>query len=391
MNVAVLEPLSAAGHSLAATGLVADRLAAIVLVRVATATSRLTCEDVARDLHPIVSHKVSPADWARAAAGLLGSLQAQGQVVQSGARYSATASGRSQAAAFLGAKKQSPGTWSEAWEIGLVAKALGLEKEPVSRLKALAKLDGLRALIVLATYQLKVRGKPSPSRLRTGLAMVALERAFGNQIKSGLGDKPGLSAKSGRLLAGQLSQRPRDFGTDGRLVAALAAEAVGAQRSDLAALRAAVLRRFVTGEAARPTAPQPAAPRRARRKKMGELGVLPRPAPAPAPAPQAERVSVRPDPAGFARAVQAAARPRAEGWPGNRKTFISHAWETVRDQHPEWALTEIEFKCMLTEAHRAGLLALAGADLKHKRNLKELQDSAVSYKNTVWHYIRVDD
>ena len=70
---------------------------------------------------------------------------------------------------------------------------------------------------------------------------------------------------------------------------------------------------------------------------------------------------------------------------------MSHVWNELREQRPEWALTEIEFKCMLTEAHRTGLLTLANADLKNKRNLKELQESAISYKNTIWHFIRVND
>ena len=46
---------------------------------------------------------------------------------------------------------------------------------------------------------------------------------------------------------------------------------------------------------------------------------------------------------------------------------------------------------MLTEAHRTGLLTLVTADLKNPRTLKELQESAISYKNTIWHFIRVED
>ena len=46
---------------------------------------------------------------------------------------------------------------------------------------------------------------------------------------------------------------------------------------------------------------------------------------------------------------------------------------------------------MLTEAHRTGLVMLANADLKDKKALKDLQDSAVVYKNTVWHYVRAAD
>ena len=63
----------------------------------------------------------------------------------------------------------------------------------------------------------------------------------------------------------------------------------------------------------------------------------------------------------------AAARTRAEGWPGNRKAFISQVWDAIRTSHPEWGLSEIEFKCMLAEAHRAGQLVLADADLKDKQ------------------------
>ena len=42
---------------------------------------------------------------------------------------------------------------------------------------------------------------------------------------------------------------------------------------------------------------------------------------------------------------------------------------------------------MLAEAHRAGSLALANADLKDNSNIKDLQDSAVVYKNAVFHFI----
>ncbi len=87
----------------------------------------------------------------------------------------------------------------------------------------------------------------------------------------------------------------------------------------------------------------------------------------------------------------AATDATAEGWAGNRKAFISKVWERIQAGHAGWQLTEIEFKCMLTEAHRTGLLVLANADLKDKRALRELQASAVVYKNTVWHYVRAAD
>jgi hypothetical protein len=241
----------------------------------------------------------------------------------------------------------------------------------------LAAADGLRAALVQRAFGLEIRGVATPSRLRAALAAVALERAFGNQIKGGLAGKLGLSAKAGRLLAAQLAKKPRDFGTDARLVAALAAEHVGAPQAGLATLRLAVLRRYLDGPdkpAARPRSPAKAPLARPR------LVETP-----PAPAEVG-----RPDLAGFAQEVRRHAATRAEGWPGNRKAYISHVWHLMAEKRPEWGLSEIEFKCMLVEAHRAGSLALANADLKDNSNIAQLQDSAVVYKNAVFHFIRVD-
>ena len=46
---------------------------------------------------------------------------------------------------------------------------------------------------------------------------------------------------------------------------------------------------------------------------------------------------------------------------------------------------------MLAGAHRAGQLVLASADLKNKEKIKDFEDSAILYKNTVWHFVRVED
>lgn len=385
MNLAALElPRTPQPGAVAAA-----RLSGIVLVRLATTPEGRDGADLARELLPIISHKLSPEDWRKVLSGILASLTAASYVSSTNGRARATGSGRTAAAEFLGWRKATAmPAWPDVRDGALIARALGLEKEPASRLKGLAKLDGLRCLIVLGVHALKLRGPLSPSRLRSALAVIALERAFGNQIKHSLGDKPGLSPKSGRLLAGQLASKPRDFGTDGRLIAALAADAVGSPRSDIGTLRLGVLRRFITNaEAKQPVVPAPAKSRSSRSQKTRESNAAPpsRPSEMPAPAaqPLATPMSHRPDPAQFARAVLTAARTKAEGWPGNRKAYVSYVWNTLRDERPEWALTEIEFKCMLTEAHRTGLLTLATADLKNPRALKELQESAISYKNTI--------
>jgi hypothetical protein len=101
--------------------------------------------------------------------------------------------------------------------------------------------------------------------------------------------------------------------------------------------------------------------------------------------------ATRPDLGGFAQAVQAMARGRAEGWPGNRKAYIIDVWLALKDSRPEWGLTEIEFKSMLAEAHRTGHVVLANADLKDRRSLPRVQQSALTFKNTVLHFVRVTD
>lgn len=382
----------------------ADRIAGLVLARIAASPAAEAV--LARDLLPFVSQRMSSGIWRTELARHLTALEISGQVERHGSEIAATASGLRSAMKFLGLRKEPAGGWPRLRDGALVAKALGVENLPATRLKALSKADGLRMLIVEAAWELKLKGRPSAGRLRSELALIALGRAFGNQIANGLDAKSGLPAKAARLLAGQLAKKPRDFKTDSRLVAALAAEAVGASKSDLAHLRLAAMRCFVSGGfGARENPPATQAPRPGPSRVLGEappqsaalrlVGVPIPEAQAPAsPRAHAEarpepKPIVRPDPAGFAKAVKAAALARAEGWSGNRKTFVSHVWSAIADQYPEWGLSEIEFKCMLTEAHRTGLIALANADLKDNR--REFVDSAVVYKNTIWHYVRVED
>jgi hypothetical protein len=351
-------------------------LRVLVLAR-AAADAGATRSELTRGLGPFVSHKLSPAAWRSALDGTLRALENEQLIGETRGRVTLTGQGRAAVSEFLGANGVST-AWDDIRDVRLVASALGLEAESAVRLKTLTRPDGLRVAILQKAYGLNIKGVPSPARLRSALAVVALERAFGSSIRAGLGAGVGLAAKAGRLIAGQLSRRPRDFGTDGRLIATLAAEHVGAVQTDADALRLAILRNFVSQSFAAPL-PRP-------RGDCANASADP-----PHSAPIGSAASSRQNPPGFAREVQSAARTRAEGWPGNSKAFISHVWQTLQVRRPEWGLTELEFKAMLAEAHRIGHVTLAGADLKDKRNIKELQESAVAYKNTVWHFVRVED
>ena len=364
----------------ASNGLDGDRLRAIVLVRIAGAGSNVSrAATIGEDLAPFVSHRLTAARWRTLLDEEIAALAAAGLVVVEGNDVTATQAGIARTAIFLGLKGGLPRTLDDVMQVRLPAKAMGLERDSARRLAALATPEGLRAAIVQRAFGLKIKGAPTPSRLRSGLAAVALARAFGNQFKADRANKLGISTKAGRMLAGQLAKKPRDFGTDSRLIAALAAEHVGAPQPSLAALRVAIVRRYLdVGEQPvtairRPKTPTP-------RPRLVEPAPLPRP-----PLPNG-----RPDLAGFAEEVRRHADHKAQGWPGNRKAYICHVWQALRETRPEWQLSEIEFKCMLAEAHRAGSLTLANADLKDNSSIKELQDSAVVYKNAVFHFIRVD-
>ena len=364
----------------------------LILVRI-SAAGGATRAEVAADLAPLFTHKLSPADWRRLAESEIGHLVAAGLVTEEKRRLGATEEGARAAAHYLGQKAVDPKPWAELRDIGLIAKGLGLEKETGARLKPLARVEGLRTLIVQKAFGLSVKKNAPPTKLRAQLAVVALERAFGNRIKAGIGKGSALSAKAGRLLAGQLSQNPRAFSTDAKLIAELAAERAGAKDSTLAALRVGVLRGLGARalDAGSDIIPTPdTAPRMPVR--VSEQHVAPPPAANDsAPVAVDPPKALRPDLPQFASAVKKAAASRAEGWSGSRKAYISHVWEAIRANEPAWALSEIEFKCMLAEAHRAGALVLANADLKDKRNADNIERSAVPYKNTVWHFVRVEE
>lgn len=360
-------------------------LGELILVRIA-AENGATRSDLVRDLAPLTSHRLSPSELRSGVDGALERFETDALVAASRGRLRLTDAGDEAVAARFGVRKL-PAGWAAIRDLRLIATALGVPIEP-QWLKALERPDGLRALVLQKAFGIGGRRVLGSSRLRVALAVVALERAFGNKIKSGLDAGRALSVKASRLLAGQLARRPRDFGTDTRLIAALAAEAAEATQSDAASLRQAILRKYISeclgglpkAESVSVKVVETAAPQ-----------LLPEaPIRAAQPLPTAVAVS-RPGLEGFVREVLRHADAQADGWPGNRKAFIAVVWRAIAKARPEWGLSDIEFKSMLAEAHRTGHVVLGSADIKNKETLKDVQDSAIAYKNTVWHFIRVEN
>ncbi|MFN0217254.1 MAG: hypothetical protein ACKVP4_00415 [Hyphomicrobium sp.] len=362
-------------------------VADLVLLRVAAAPA--TRADLQRDLLALTAPgKASgPAGVAfrRAAETAIGAHITQGLMAESKGRLQAFEAGRAAAARLLPGASAARGGWDD-MRRALVVRALGLTRASPQILKATERLEGLAALVLQAHFELTADRAMSPNDLRAALAVVALERAFGDKIKTGLGKGSGLPGKAGRLLAGQLFAKPRAFSSDGKLIVALAAEVAGSAEATIESLTLAVLRNLTAASD---------------RAIQSDVALAPkRPTPSPAPANDALPIAAPPLPTRrieppemreFASAVLQAARPAAQGWPGARKAFISLVWQAIRNARPDWGLTEIAFKSMLAEAHRTGEIVLASADLKDRCDLRALEESRIVYKNTVWHFVRVED
>jgi hypothetical protein len=426
----------------------AGRLGTLALIRIAGAARPVDRGEVAADLSMFADAQMPASRWREAVEAEISALAAAGSITPAPGGFTATPAGRAAAARFMGLAPNAALSWEKACSLWLVAKALGLRRMPAKRLAALATLAGLRAAVLVHSYGLQVKGAATPARLRQALAAAALKKAFGGEAAQAVAGKAGLPARASRLLAAQLLDKPRDPGTDRRLVSTLAIQACSARGADIAALRTAVLRRaFVVTEQSLPQRPerapdtpavvptgpaadqiaeavqgtqtvardagrQPPPPangaltsrrlnledvaREVRRlaTSLRDQGRPPsdsEPAAAPAALLTAPRVIDVPlDLPDFASEVRRCAAGEAQGWSGDRKAYISRVWRSLREKRPDWGLSEAEFKALLAEAHRSGQLALANADLKDEENIKDVQDSAVIYRNAVFHFIRVD-
>ena len=352
----------------------------VVLVRVVCAGAEgLTRAGLRRDLTPLVEHRLSPGECRRQTDDILVALHGQGLVAPKRLRIVATSAGVEAAHRFLGAKIPDRADWVEVRDVFLVARALGGQPEKSPRRLKLASALGLRRAIIERSLGVSAGKAQSAAALRDAVAGQVARQKTG-------GDKA-----SRRRAVEQLLRRPRTFDNDGALVAELAAEQVGAVQTSAPSLRLALLRRLLgRGEGLPPAAKSRARGLGAASKRPANAATTPGSnghAPAvPAPRPQ----PARPDIAEFSREVRLAATGCAQGWPGNRRAFISHVWAVLLSQHPNWALTEIDYKNWLTQAHRAGHLTLAYADLRDKNNIRDVQASAVHYGNSEWHFIRVE-
>lgn len=74
---------------------------------------------------------------------------------------------------------------------------------------------------------------------------------------------------------------------------------------------------------------------------------------------------------------------------GDNKVFISYVWKAFHSL-PDWReISHNDFKNKLIELHRERLLTLGTADLRGAMNEKDVDESEIKYRQSLFHFVRV--
>jgi len=292
----------------------AERLQTLVVARIATTKVPPGSRELVKGLVRFASPERSPAAFADEIEAALGTLVAQGAVDGTG-----RVAREGELARRIG--KHPPATWARVVDRFLPGLALGLAPDDAKGHARLAGRDAWAAAIVARALGIWTSGPPpSPSAVCDAVVW----------RKLGLAGRPKRTPPEVRAHFVQLELAAGVGAVDWQ-VRMLAARLIAAPRAELRALRDALVRRWIAGV---------------------DFG---------APAAPTAEVGVDPGAPDFAGAVAAAARTAEDGVFGDRKVFIAAVWRGLR---APWAeLTLDAFKQRLLDAHRAGQVSLARADL----------------------------
>jgi hypothetical protein len=292
------------------TAIAPERLDAFVIARLATAGQKARLAEIVKPLRRFAPRDQTDAQWQQSLAAAIDGLRERGIVdaalrVPPGelARRIGTASAR---------------RWPQLADRVLPALALQIDAGDA---KAHARLDGrdawAAAIVARALGVWRAGSPPALGPMCDALVWQAL----------GLAGTP--RTCPAELRAHFLRQRAGgEAGAPERIVRMHAARLVDASRTELGALREALVRMWLAGRA---------------------VGAAPA---APAPEPRS-----------LVADAQAAANTARAGMFGERKVFIASVWEALRAM-PAWASLGLdELKARLVAAHRGGELVLARADL----------------------------
>jgi hypothetical protein len=302
----------------------AERLQTLVVARIATTKVPPGSRELVKGLVRFASPERSPAAFADEIEAALGTLLAQGAVDGEG-----RVAREGELARRIG--KHPPATWARVVDRFLPGLALGLLPDDAKGHARLAGRDAWAAAIVARGLGIWASGPP-PSASAVCDALV--------WRKLGLAGRPKRTPPEVRGHFVQLELAAGAGAVDWQ-VRMLAARLIAAPRAELRALRDALVRRWIAGV---------------------DFGA--------------------PD---FAGAVAAAARTAEAGVFGDRKVFIAAVWRGLR---APWAeLTLDAFKQRLLDAHRAGHVSLARADLVSAMDPALVADSEAASGDARFHFV----
>jgi hypothetical protein len=307
-----------------ASDLVPERLDDLVRARRATRASNPPPAAVAAELAPFAPAHLPPSHWQAAIEASLARLGSK-ETTDLSARFG------------LGGKLQ----WQPLVTKTIPALALGIAGDDKRALARLSKREDWAAAIAGRALGIWSDGAaPRLAQVCDALVWRSL----------GLAGKPKKTPPEIRshflreiLTAGS--------GPPERLLPLLAARELGIVRTDLRALREALVRRWLCGQDWSSTVGRPTS--------IGD----------------------------FASAVHQSAEHVTDGLFGGRKVFISSLWRDMQ-AHPTFGRLSLdEFKQQLLAAHKAGLLALARADLTAAMDAGAVRESETAHLEARYHFV----
>ncbi len=329
-----------------------DPLGLVVLVRVAAATGG--GEPLAatrRALAPHLEARGTREEARRRLGDALDGLVAWGRLDRpQGAVHVATAAGRAALEAEGLAAGPGRRAWTGARDVDLPARALGLPPPSGRDRQRFRSAAGLRAAVLSKAHRLPLPPFPTLAQAGRALAWTRLEALLGRPLDPSLAPRAG-SGPLVATLAGDWLGDGRSRNLD-RALGLLAARAAGAATPEPAALRRALVGRWLDG-----------------------AGV----------APEGAAATALPD---FAREVVRLAEAAPDERFGPDCVYVAHVLDAYRRAHP--TASAEGFKQRLAEANRRGLLRLQRADLVEALDAALVERSELEVLGTRFHFVRVE-
>lgn len=222
-----------------------------------------------------------------------------------------------------------------------------------------ATKGGFEAVLLVAAHQLPLSGVPTAKQATDALLWKLLGISTSEPFT--------LPAVKRRLLAREAGGAALD---EKKALRRIVVKSAGADRDAPAALRVAVLRRWLAAVETTEGEPRPTV-----------LGDYPQPDPVPG-----GRTFDLPS---FASEVARVAAVCPTGRFGASRVFIVHVWRCLRNR-PGYERIELdEFKRRLLEANQARLLDLGRADLVEAMDPEDVRVSETNHLGATFHFVRV--